>query len=395
MKVSRKAKEALSLGTLCSIAYLAVYIARDVLSATTPMITQSGDFSTQQIGTLSSVYFTVYALGQLINGVIGDKIKGRYMISFGLAFASIGFFLLPQLTQLPGYAYIAYGSTGFFLAMIYGPMIKLVSENVEPVYASRCSVAYTMASCLGSPAAGVMASVMAWPWVFRSSAVLLVVMGFFTFFGFYAMERKGIVKYGQFKPQKGATGSVKKLLKRKIIKFTFVAILTGVIRTSVVFWMPTYISQHLGFAPETATLIFSVASFTFPFSALLAMFLFQRLKRDLDLSVLIGFIVSTAFFLLVFFVKQPFVNVACLTLAILFNTLSSNLMWSYYCPSLYDTGMVSTATGFLNACSYFAAAIASALFSNAVSSIGWYALILVWTGLMGLGILIAFPWKKR
>lgn len=395
MKMSAAAKNALLLGTVCSIAYLSVYVARDILSATTPMITRSGDFNTEQIGLLSSVYFTVYAIGQLINGVIGDKIKARYMISFGLILASFGFFLLPQLTHLPGYAYFAYGSAGFFMAMIYGPMTKVVSENAEPLYASRCSVAYTLASCLGSPVAGVLASMMTWPWAFRSSSFLLIFMGLFTFISFFLMERKGIIRYGRFKPQAGTTGSVKVLFQRKIVKFTFVSILTGVIRTSVVFWMPTYISRHLGFVPETATLIFSVASFAFPFSALLAMFLYQRTKRNLDMSVLVGFISSTVFFLLVFFVKQPLVNVACLALAIFCNNIASNLMWSYYCPSLYDTGMVSTATGFLNACSYLAAAVSSALFSNAADTIGWGALVLIWAGLMGLGILVALPWKRK
>ena len=393
--MSANAKKALLLGGLCSIAYLAVYVARDILSATTPMITQNGDFTTQQIGTFSSIFFTVYAIGQLINGTIGDRIKARYMISFGMMLASIGFFVLPMLTHLPNYAYIAYGSSGFFLAMIYGPMTKVVSENTEPAHANRCSVAYSLASCLGSPVAGVMASIMTWPWAFRSSSFLLLALGAFTFIGFLLMEKKGMVKYGQFKPQAGAKGSVKVLFKRKIVMFTFVSILTGVIRTSVVFWMPTYISQHLGFAPETATLIFSVASFVFPFSALTAMFIYQRTKRNLNTSVLVGFVSATVFFLLVFFVQQPIFNVACLALAIFSNNLASNLMWSYYCPSLYDTGMVSTATGFLNACSYLSAAVSSALFSNAADTIGWSWLVLIWAGLMLCGILVAIPWKKK
>ena len=38
MKISQKAKEAVFLGTLCSVSYLAVYIARNVLGAVTPMM---------------------------------------------------------------------------------------------------------------------------------------------------------------------------------------------------------------------------------------------------------------------------------------------------------------------------------------------------------------------
>ena len=395
MRLSEKAKKAVFLGSLCVVAYLSVYIARGVLSAATPQITQSGAFSTEQIGTLSSICFAVYAVGQLVNGVIGDKVKGRNMISFGLIFSSIGFLLLPQLTHLPGYAYIAYGSTGFFMAMIYGPMTKVVAENTEPIYTTRCSVSYNMASYLGSPIAGVMASVMTWPWVFRSSGILLLAMGVVAFVCFLGMEKSGMVKYGQYDRPKGSGGSVRVLLKRKIVKFTLVAILTGVVRTSVVFWMPAYISQRLAYPPETATLIFSVASTAFAFSTVLALLLYNWLKRDLGHAVPAGFAISAVCFLLVFFVKSPMLNVVCMSIAILGNNMSSSMLWNYYCPSLYDTGKVSSATGFLDACSYLAAAVSSQMFANAAETIGWSALVLVWAGLMLCGIVVSLPWKKR
>lgn len=394
MKLSSGAKKAFLLGGLCSISYLAVYVAKGALSAATPQITEAGAFTTEQIGTLSSVYFIVYAIGQLINGAIGDKIKAKYMISFGLILASLGFLLLPQLAGLPNYAYIAYGSAGFFMAMIYGPMTKVVAENTEPVYATRCSIGYTMASFLGSPAAGILAAVLAWQWVFRSTGSILLIMGAVAFVCFSLMEKKGIVKYGQYERKKGEKGSVKLLVKRQIIKFTCIAILTGVVRTSVVFWMPTYISQHLGFDPDTAALIFTVASLAFSFSAVCAIFIYERLKRNMDLTILIAFSSSAVFFLLVFLVKQPFVNVVCMALAILSNNCAASMLWSRYCPSLYDTGMVSTATGFLDACSYLAASVSSKLFAGAAGTIGWGNLILVWLGLMCCGILVALPWNK-
>jgi len=394
MKLSSGAKKAFLLGSLCSISYLAVYVAKGALSAAGPGMTQSGAFTTEQIGTLSSIYFIVYAIGQLVNGAIGDKVKAKYMISFGLMLASTGFLLLPLLKGMPGYAYIAYGSSGFFMAMIYGPMTKVVAENTEPIYATRCSIGYTMASFLGSPAAGVLASVLIWPWVFRSTGSILLIMGVVAFICFTAMEKKGIVKYGQYARKKGEKGSIKVLLKRQIVKFTFIAILTGVVRTSVVFWMPTYISQHLGFAPEKATLIFSVASFAFSFSAINAIVIYEKLKRNMDLAILLGFVTSALFFLLVFLVKQPILNVVCLSLAILGNNLAASLMWSRYCPSLYDTGMVSTATGFLDACSYLAAATSSKVFAGAAGTLGWGVLILVWLGLMCCGIIVALPWNK-
>ena len=56
--------------------------------------------------------------------------------------------------------------------------------------------------------------------------------------------------------------------------------------------------------------------------------------------------------------------------------------------------MVSGATGFLDFVSYMSAALATTLFANAVDSIGWGNLILVWLALVGCGIVVALPYKK-
>lgn len=396
LTISSGARKAFAIGGLCSVAYLAVYVAKNILSAATPQITQTGAFSIELIGTLSSLYYICYAVGQLINGYIGDKIKAKYMISLGLILASAGFILLPHLQGHEQFASIAYGSAGFFMAMIYGPMTKVVSENTEPLYATRCSMGYTLASFLGSPAAGLLAASMAWQWAFRASGVIMILMGCICFMVFSLMERKGMVKYGQFKPEvKGAAGSIMLLIRRQIIKFAVIAILTGVVRTTVVFWLPTYISQHLGFRPDTAAMIFTVATLCVSSSTFLAIFVYERLKRNMELTIFLAFLCSALSFLAVFFINHPVVNIICMVIGILTANCASNMLWSRYCPSLYDTGMVSGATGFLDCCSYAAASAASKIFADAVSTIGWSMLILVWFGLMALGIFISIPVRKK
>jgi sugar phosphate permease len=86
------AKKAIKIGTLCFFAYLAVYFARNVLGVVTPAMQAQG-FSKNEIGIAASVFFYTYAIGQLINGMIGDKIKAKYMMSLGLAFAGVSNFL--------------------------------------------------------------------------------------------------------------------------------------------------------------------------------------------------------------------------------------------------------------------------------------------------------------
>ena len=388
-------RKAWIIGTLCSVSYLAVYLARNILGAVSPQITAEGTFTTEFIGTISSAYFSCYAVGQLINGIIGDRIKAKYMIGLGLIFAGICCFLFPLLAEHPAAIYLCYCATGFSLAMIYAPMTKVVAENVDPAYAPRCSLGYTLASFLGSPLAGVLASLLVWRSVFTVSSSLLLVMGLLCFLFFTIFEKKGYIQYGKFQPAKAAAvGSLKVLLKRQIGKFTLIAVLTGIVRTSVVFWLTTFISEYLDFPADTAAMLFTVATLVISSAALISVFVYERLGHNRDLTILLSFGISAVSFLLVFLCQAPYLCLAFITLAILACNSAATMLWSQYCPSLRDTGVVSSATGFLDFMSYMAASAASTLFANAVSDIGWGNLILIWCGLMVAGVIIALPYGK-
>ena len=393
MKLSKNAMNAIYLGSLCSVAYFAVYIARNILSAVTPQMVASG-FTEDYIGSVSALYLLFYAFGQLINGMIGDKIKAKYMLTFGLFCAGVTNLLFTMLIEFPNGAMIVYGMTGFFLSMIYGPMTKVVSENTEPIYTTRCSLGYTFSSLLGSPAAGVLAVFLSWQSVFYVSSGVLALMAMSVFAFFTAFEKKGIVKYGQYKVQQKGAGNLRVLFERQIVKFSLISILTGVVRTSVVFWLPTYIAQYLGFSSTEAASIFTGATLAISMTSFIAIFLYERLGHDMDKTILIVFISSVIFFILTYFVKFPALNIVFIVLAIMSSNAAATMLWSRYCPSLRDTGLVSSATGFLDFLSYTAAALANKTFAGAIEAIGWGNLILVWIALVTCGVIVALPYKK-
>ena len=393
MTLSKNAKNAIMIGALCSISYFAVYIARNILSAVTPQMVELG-YTEEYIGRISSLYFVFYAVGQLINGSIGDKIKAKWMISMGLFGAAVTNFVFSRVTVYPTTAMIVYGLTGFFLSMIYGPMTKVVSENTEPHHATRCSLGYTFASFFGSPTAGLLASFLAWEAVFAVSSGVLVLMSVAGFCFFTAFERKKIVQYGQYKPKEKGSGNIRVLIEHEIIRFSVISIITGVVRTSVVFWLPTYIAQYLGFSPKVSAGIFTAATLVISMTAFLAVFVYERLNRNMHKTILIMFSSAAIFFALTYFVPHPVFNIIFMIAAIMSSNASASMLWSRYCPSLRDTGMVSSATGFLDFLSYMAAAAANLIFANAASVIGWGNLILVWLGLMIIGVLLMIPYRR-
>ncbi|MBQ8356174.1 MAG: MFS transporter [Clostridia bacterium] len=389
-------KKAISLGGVCMISYLACYFARNILSAATPQMLEDGVFTLEIIGVMSTACMIAYAIGQLINGVIGDKVPTKYMVSGGLLLSGVCNAALPLLPSAVG-ATVAYAMSGFFLSMLFAPITKVVSENTIPRYATRCCLGFTFASIFGTPLAGVAAVLFDWDVAFIVCSIILAVMGGGCFLFFTFCERKGWIVYRKQAPGEKKRIDVKLLVRRGIIRFALIAVLTGIVRTSVVFWIPTYLAQHLGYSAVDAAAIFSgitlIKSLS-PYVNNLAIYE-MVMKRRMTPTLLFMFGASTVCFMLMYFVTVPLLNIIILTLALFTSAGAATMLFSIYCPSLRDTGNVSSATGFLDFMSYIAAAVANLLFTDAISSIGWGPLILIWAGLMAVGFIISLPFGRR
>ena len=274
-------------------------------------------------------------------------------------------------------------------------MTKVVAESTEPLYTTRCSLGYTFASFLGSPAAGLLALIFSWQGAFVASSVALVLMGILVFIFFAIFEKSGVVKYGERGRSSEKKNDIRVLFDRGIVRFSLISILTGVIRTSVVFWLPTYIAQYLSFTEETALTIFSASTIVIATTSFIVIFFFEKVFHyDMDKTILWMFVASSLFFLLTFFISLPALNIVFIVLAIMASGGAATMLWSRYCPGLKDTGFVSSATGFLDFLSYSAAALANLLFSRAIDTIGWKWMILIWCGLVTLGIFVSIPYRE-
>ena len=393
---TKDSKNAFYIGAICVLAYATCYFARNLLGVVSPYMIEEGFYDIQYIGLLSTANMLFYAVGQLVNGIIGDRIQAKYMLGCGLTFSGICY-LIMVFSDVRMLITAVYSLSGFFLSMLYAPMMKVIAENTRPTYAIRCSLGLSFASLVGTPIVGILAIIFRWNMVFVVCGFTLIFIGVLIFICFHKFEKVGIIQYKQIQKTSEQGGGIKILLQHAIIKFSFVAILTGIVRTSVVFWIPTYLSQYLKLSSASATTIFTVMSIAQAVTPYISMVLLydKLLKRNVNGMLIVTFASSALSFLMMYIVSNSAVNILFFFLAILTANGASCALWNAYCPSLKDTGMVSTATGYLDFLSYAAAALANQLFANAVSDIGWGNLILVWGALMLAGVLVAVPIRKK
>ena len=70
---------------LCWLTYAAYYFGRVNLAVALPVLGGDLGWSPTALGLLGSVFYWVYAAGQLVNGALGDRLSARRFVAIGLA----------------------------------------------------------------------------------------------------------------------------------------------------------------------------------------------------------------------------------------------------------------------------------------------------------------------
>lgn len=384
----RNFKNALQIGITCIGAYLVSYYMRNLLSVTSPEMLKTNLFTKEILGTFSSIYMVFYAIGQLLNGVMGDIIKPKKMVLLGMllaGFAAIAFsFSNNAILQMA-----LFGLLGFALSMLRGPLIKTVSENTEAYHARVICTLLSCASLAGPLIASLISMFFNWRKTFLVAGIIALIIGAIAFFVFTYLEKHGKLTYLASKKSSGFKNIFKVFSLKHFVFYLFVGATTEMLSSSVMFWLPTYLTEQLLLDANTAKLIFSAKSVIvglMPFAALLIFNFFKG--KDVKI-IRFAFAFAALFFLGMRFFASPVINIALVLLAHMSVACAYSLLWGIYIPSQSGSGMVSSVNGVLDFSGYLAAAAANLLFAHSVEGLGWNGIILLWCGISVLGLIVS------
>lgn len=386
-------RKAVTIGLICIATYMVNYYLRNLLSVMTPMLLDTGKYTETHIGQLSSTYMVLYAAGQLVNGVLGDRLSPKKMVLIGIITASIATVAFP-LTPYAWVQFAYFAALGFGLSMVRGPLMKIISENTAPNQARTICVFFSFASFAGPLIASLFAMVNNWVWGYLIAGILAVAVAFAAYIGLNVLERKGVISYRSSRGEGiGALLSV-----FKIEKFGFymvIACLVEIAGASVSFWIPTYLKEGLLFDKDTANFIFSGISTCRSFMPFLSLAIFRAIKeRDIPM-MRVSFGLSAALFLCMLVAPNRYVSILFLLLALMSMSCSSALLWSIYIPSLGKTGKVSSVNGILDCTGYIAAALANLLFAEVMANVGWDTVFVLWSSIGIIGIIATLFVKSK
>ena len=414
--------KAKAIAWLCTLVYFGSYMTRQNFNVM--LLYVIGDFSEAtgllpddlkvQLAVILTGMTVAYGVGQVICGFLGDKIKPQYMLTGGLALASITNIILaiPGVSTADHIALmtVIWSVNGVAHSMLWPPIVRIMSTYLtddeygySAVRVSWGSQFATILLYLGCPVLVTFAG-LSWRWVIIICAILGILINI-AWNIFYPKLLRDPIGAARTKKDGEKTGA--KLPAFVIIPLVcifFGIIFQGIMRDGVTNWTPTLLDEtfNLGDAVSTVSAVvlavFSIASFS----------IYDLVHRKLFknevfcAAMIFGFsAVMSALVLLMFLFNVNSAILSILLMGIIVaNMHGINLMLITVVPKRFvKSGKVSFFSGVLNACTYIGAAIGNTVFAYlSTLGFGWTPVVISWiaVSVLGLGVcLVAVPLWKR
>ena len=345
-----------------------------------------------------------YGVGQVISGMLGDKIKPTDLLFFGVCAAALCNVAMFFCSSVPAMT-VVWCINGLAHAMLWPPMVRLLASNFnesEYVYAViRVSWGSSIATILLYLLCPMLLYVISWRYII----LLCALVGVFTAV-LWKLSYPKIFDNAENKvvadAKKEEGGEVIKMPLAIILPTVLIMIgiiAQGVLRDGVTNWMPSYMMETFGMTEENSILtavvpaIFSIVGFQV-FGKLQQKFIKNEV---LCAASIFGLAAASAF--IMYFASGGAAVSTILMSVIISCSQGVNLMFIGVVPKRFlKYGKVSTMSGILNACTYVGAAASTYGFAVLAETKGWDFTVGMWVAVAVFGIVISLVtsllWKK-
>ena len=135
----------------CWSTYTAYYLGRVNISPAFPLLASALSLSLGEVGWLGTVFFWAYGVGQLVHGQLGNIIRPRWMVLFGLVvIAATNLLFAAQDTLVPMLA--LWATNGFAQAAGWGPMLRILNTRFDERQRRHLATPFAMSFQAGTAA---------------------------------------------------------------------------------------------------------------------------------------------------------------------------------------------------------------------------------------------------
>ena len=384
---------------ILSLVYFTSYVTRLNLSAIVQEVINSTGYSKTSFSFVLVALSITYGVGQVVNGIIGDKVKPQLVILIGLTFATITNFIFPFFSFSITILTILWAINGFAQAMMWPPLVRIMvntfdEETYNKVVIKVINSAYvgTILIYLVSP---LIISILNWKFVFFFSSicgVLALIIWSITYnkINITTQEEKEINKSFSF-PKEALFP----------IAFIIVAIiLQGMLREGITTWTPSYLVEIFNYSEETS-IFFTVALAILSIVATLIVgYIYRKFINNEVMLAALVFSLGVILLFVLYFTYDLNSILSISLIAIVMGCIHGvNLCLISFVPKRFKKyGNISTISGVINSFTYVGAALSTYGIALLIENAGWEFTILSWLIIALIGTLMVIipfkPWKK-
>lgn len=413
-------KKSWQLVIYCWLAYMTVYIGRKNLSVCLADMINDGVTDSVSGGVIGTGFMLCYAIGQFINGWVGDHVHPRFMICIGLMGAGL-MNILMGLNSVNILFLVIWGMCGFFCSMLWSPILRAVSIWTTNEISQLAGTSLTATIPIGTICCYLICALGLrlgnWRISFMICGTVLVIMAAILSFCFGTLKDHMISETVSRSEMKSGTSDTVSPVKIRIfcagLVFAACGILfNGMLKDGLDLWIPTVLSEKFIPSSSVVSLICTLLPLVNIFGAYAARYVFQHFQLDELSTCGVMFAISTVslaivtIFLYVSPVKEigAVIGLADIVLVILItlllavcsaSMLGANTMLLTFIPLHFGKiGRAATITGMLNCFSYAAAAVSSIAIGYISETFDWAAVFAIFSGAALAGTVICFSGRR-
>lgn len=399
------------------ITYASFYLCRVNMSIALPGIMEEYSLSKTSMGAILSAIFFMYAVGQFVNGQLGDKFGSRKLISLGIlcsAFLNIIFAFLPGVVSAMA---LIWGLNGYFQAMGWSPSVKTIAnwfplENRGKI-AGLFGSCYQFGNAVSWALSGFIVGLLGWRWAFWIPAGIFIIIGIQWFIngrnapeevGLPTIEEEAAGLMQQHAPRDdhhlGYSYTIHKILTDFRIWLVALSLFgLNIIRYGFMDWAPTYMFEvekaTISVAAYKAIVIPVAGSIGALFAGWSSDRFFQSRRAPIMVIMLFLLMALTAIYPCL--TKFHWVwSLICL-IGIGFTTYGPHVMICATISMDYASRKAAaSAAGFIDGCGYIGASLTGILTGYLVDNYGWNYAFYFWiSGALMAAVLMSFLWNYK
>lgn len=363
-------------------------------------------FTNAEGGLIGTGFFITYGIGQLFNGVLGDKVQPKNMVFMGVFFSAIinlGMGCSNNFFQM----ILLWCANGFVQSMTWSPIIRIFAERFPIGYRKKACVnmasTYVIAVLLVYSVSALLVKLFSWRAVFFFSAIFLLLCSGLWWVGLNHTKKFETIEEIEEEGQPDIQTKTMSLKSKNIIcLLIFIGsalIMQGILRDGLIAWVPTYITNIFCLDTSISIFVTTLLPIINLFGVYVAEFIRKKWGKNEAGASFILFLMAVICtgFLLIF-------NRNLVVTLISFGIVTScmvgiNTMFVSMIPTHFASyGKVSFVSGLLNSCVYIGSSFSTFGIGIMADYIGWNFIILFLCLIAVVGSIccvIAYPYWKR